>query len=155
MSVKDQIILNVELLRSPEKDTRKRATENLARLGSKSVLSLIPLLDDKDWIVRYRAAEALGMIRDERSVSPLLVCLKDEKDHVRYMSAKSLGEFKIPEIGIALIPLLKDENDYVRKTAAHSIKKSGSPTAIEEIRKALSHEEDPVVAERFREILTE
>lgn len=155
MSVQDQIILNVELLRNPSKDTRKRAAENLARLGSKSVLSLIPLLDDKDWIVRYRAAEALGMIADERSISPLLAGLRDEKDHVRYMSAKSLGEFGIPEIGIALIPLLKDENDYVRRITALSIKKSGSPTAIEEIRKALSREKDPAVADKFREILSE
>ena len=50
------------LLRSPDKCIRNRGMELFCFIGSDAVSSLGELLTDDEWTVRYRAAEALGII---------------------------------------------------------------------------------------------
>jgi len=105
----------IRSLSDPEKAVRSQAAMSLAGIGIPVIPKVIPLLNDKDWKVRYRAAEVLGMIKSRDVVRPLVTALSDEKDHVRYMAAKSLGLIQDPA---ALIPLRNcrlDENPYVRK----------------------------------------
>jgi len=47
-------------------------------------------MKEPKWETRYRAAEALGKIADEKAVRPLIQGLRDSRDHVRYMAAKGL-----------------------------------------------------------------
>jgi len=117
-------------LHDDTKDKRKEAMGKLVECGNPALIPLIDLLYDESWIIRYRAAEALGLIGDDRSIGPLTRCLKDEKDHVRYMAAKSLGFMKQPVSSFSLIPLLKDENEYVRKIAAISMGNIGGSRAV-------------------------
>jgi HEAT repeat protein len=111
----------IQALRDPEKAVRGQAAKALAEIGEAASGQLIPLLNDPDWKVRYRAAEALGIMREKKAVGPLIERLSDEKDHVRYMAAKSLGSL---EDTVALKSLEKcriDQNDYVRKMAEKAI----------------------------------
>lgn len=51
------------------------------------------LKDNKDDIVRWNAAEALGKTGDARAIEPLIAALKDDKDHyVREKAAEALGK---------------------------------------------------------------
>src|SRR5674476_819357 len=57
-------------------DMRWGAAFALARIGVPAVDLLIPALDDKDSVVRLRAAWALGQIGDQRAVDRLIyTCL--------------------------------------------------------------------------------
>jgi HEAT repeat protein len=111
----------IAALGDPDKGVRAQAAVSLGETGIPAEETLIRLMDNHDWKIRYRAAEALGMIPGERAVPALVDALEDEKDHVRYMAAKSLG---IRRDGRALAPLtacLKDENEYVRNAAAKAL----------------------------------
>lgn len=109
--------LFIRALRDPEKAVRAQATMALARIGEPAVGRLIELLCDPDWKVRYRAAEALGLMKEKRAVHPLIGLLSDEMDHVRYMAAKSLSMLNDPAALDPLNQCLKDENPYVRRMA--------------------------------------
>lgn len=58
------------------KDVRWGAANALARIGTAAVDPLIAALDDKDSVVRLRAAWALGQIGDKRPVDKLILTLR-------------------------------------------------------------------------------
>jgi len=62
----------------------------------------IAMLDDEDPSRRWRAAETLGRIRDDRAVEPLILALDDEDWRVRQKAAWALGKVGDPR---ALVPL--------------------------------------------------
>jgi hypothetical protein len=107
----------VQALRDPVKEVRSQATRAMATMGEPAGEKLISLLNDPDWKVRYRAAEALGMMKFPGSKKPLIERLSDPRDHVRYMAVKALGEFGDTDVLDSIRPCLHDENPYVRKIA--------------------------------------
>jgi len=110
-----------QALRDPEKAVRDQATRNLSGFGEQASGLLINLLGDPDWKVRYRAAEALGAMKDGKAGKTLTSVLRDEKDHVRYMAAKALGQIQYHQAIPGLEVCLHDENRYVRKMAAEAL----------------------------------
>ncbi|MBP2132319.1 HEAT repeat protein [Methanomicrobium sp. W14] len=151
MMPEDKISRNISSLYSTDKKTREEATKNLVESGPKAVPQLLSLLDNPEWKIRYRAAEALGLIKDERAVIPLVKKLNDNKDHVRYMAAKSLGFFGEEKLSAPLIPLLSDENEYVRRITAVSLGVTGGNPAYESLKSALDRETD----ERAKKAMTD
>ena len=132
-------------LRDPVKEVRARSVENLVRLGEASIPPLLILLSDDDWKVRYRAAEALGMMHDPRALDPLIGLTNDEKDHVRYMATKSLSQIHGPRISPVLIRMLSDDHSYTRKAAAGGLARAAGPGVLESLQQALERESDPDV----------
>jgi len=146
-----QVIPNlIDAFQDPDKMVRAGAMDALVAIGSPAVEDLIEALQKDDWVMRYRVAEALGRIADERTIEPLLGCLGDRKDHVRYIGAKGLGisgEMRaVPEI----IPLLSDENEFVRRSAATALGELGGEAAFEALEASLSGE----TSERVQDIIT-
>jgi HEAT repeat protein len=135
----------IRALRAGDKAERERVSRGLALAGKVAVVPLLGLLEDESWVLRYRAAEALGRIRDPRAVLPLIATLRDEKDHVRYMAAKALCRFTEGRAEEPLIVLLDDPNMYVRRMAACALAGIASDRACRALAAALSRETDPVV----------
>jgi len=127
-------------LSDPDKAVRAEAMHGLAAIGRPAVPACIALLQDGDWKVRYRAAEALGLIGDGEAYAPLTAALGDEKDHVRYMAAKGLGLLGDPRAVTRLGAMQRDENEFVRRSAAGSLGKIGGEEAIGMLRAALRDE---------------
>ena len=121
----DCIPILIQSLKDPEKGVRSQATQALVMMGEPAVKDLLNLLSNPDWKVRYRTAEALGMIGDDKAASPLIELLSDNKDHVRYMAAKSLSILRNPGAREALQRCQMDENAYVRKMASFALLKIG------------------------------
>ena len=119
----DDIDTFVQALRDPVKEVRGQAMLALAMIGEPAAGKLIYLLHDPDWKVRYRAAEALGMMKYQKAKAPLIERLSDPRDHVRYMAVKALSEFGDEDVRTAIKPCLYDENPYVRKIAAKTLGK--------------------------------
>jgi HEAT repeat protein len=115
------IVALARALHDPVKDVRAAATAGLASVGRPAIDALTEALADGNWIVRYRAAEALGSVRDERSVTALILALEDRRDHVRYMAAKGLGRLGDRRARGPLSAALADENEFVRRAAREAL----------------------------------
>lgn len=111
----------IAALRDDEKQVRNAAADALGSIGESAIPQISVLLTDQWWIVRYRACEALSMMKTISVYPHLQYALSDERDHVRYMAAKGLMNLRNPSAIPDLIPLLQDENPYVRAMAEKAI----------------------------------
>jgi HEAT repeat protein len=111
----------IEALADFDKSVREQATLALSTIGKAAVEPLAEAMKEPRWETRYRAAEALGRIADEKAVKPLIAGLRDSRDHVRYMAAKGLHQVGDSDAIEPLIILLRDENVYVRTMAVHTL----------------------------------
>ncbi|MDV2482867.1 HEAT repeat domain-containing protein [Methanoculleus sp. Wushi-C6] len=124
----------------PDKSVRAEAMRGLAALGTPAVPACTALLQNPDWRVRYRAAEALGLIRDAGAYAPLVAALGDGKDHVRYMASKGLGLLGDRGAVAHLAAMQRDSNEFVRRSAAGSLGKLGGEEAVSALAAALPGE---------------
>lgn len=92
----------------------------------KAVNLLIPLLDDRDTLVRRNTAEALGKIGDLQSKPMLLGKLDDPEPSVREAAARSLGWLSEvdSETRSKLTLLLQDDDTSVRRAASHALSRN-------------------------------
>jgi len=143
----------ISRLSDRDKTVRAEAMHGLVAIGKPAVPSCIALLSDGDWKVRYRAAEALGLLGDGEAYAPLVAALDDEKDHVRYMAAKGLGLLGDPRAVGLLGRMHEDENEFVRRSAARSLGTIGGGEAVLALRRALDGETTEGVRATIREAL--
>ena len=111
----------LEKLQSPDEVERWSATEQLAQLQSKeSALPLLHRLTDSNFLVRLKAASALGHLGDGRAVEPLIACVRNEQeeDDVRAAAARSLGDLGDARAVEALITCLQRSDEGPHRTAA-------------------------------------
>jgi cyclophilin family peptidyl-prolyl cis-trans isomerase/HEAT repeat protein len=81
-------------LRSPDSDLRWQSANALARIRegiSVAVPALLPLLEDKDALVRAHAARALGVAKATQAIDPLIRLLADKDERVVASSITALG----------------------------------------------------------------
>jgi HEAT repeat protein len=134
-----------------DKSVREQAMLALSATGQAAIEPLSAAMKEPKWETRYRAAEALGKIADDRAVKPLIQGLKDNRDHVRYMAAKGLRELGDSNAIEPVTILLKDENRYVRMMAVRALGAIGGDNARAALRAAQENEPD----EKVREAITE
>jgi HEAT repeat protein len=135
----------IEALADFDKSVREQATLALSNIGKAAIEPLAEAMKEPKWETRYRAAEALGKIADEKAVQPLIQGLRDSRDHVRYMAAKGLHDLGDSDAVEPLIILLKDENVFVRLMAVHALGALGGKKVQKALEKALEAEEDEKV----------
>lgn len=141
--VKDEIDIQIDLLKDPDWVVRREAAITLGEMGDeRCVEPLCHALHDGDWQVREVAVEALGQIgspavemlikllrdwdirksvinalgkiRDERVLDPLMLQLRnDEFKDDATNALVELGEPALPR----LVTALKDKDELVRKQA--------------------------------------
>jgi HEAT repeat protein len=143
----------LEDLGSPDKAVRNTAAQNLAASGDEAVPLILPLLDDESWVLRYRACEILGLMKNPANNSCLQRKLTDEKDHVRYMAVKGLGLSEDPAAVPAIIPMLSDENNFVRRISVLMLGHLGGGNR--ELKELQTRETDPAVRASLKKILPE
>ncbi len=143
-------------LRTSDKAIRGYAMQALAAAAPASLPVLTPLMEDGDWVVRYRAAEALGLAGEGSAVGVLQAHLTDSKDHVRYMAVKSLGllhaEIAAEEIAERLC---EDENPYVRRMAVRTLVLMDAADCSDLFRRVRMDETDETVRAAIYEALGE
>lgn len=130
----------ISRLSDREKAVRVEAMHGLVAIGRPAVPACIALLRNSDWKVRYRAAEALGLLGDGEAYAPLIAALDDEKDHVRYMAAKGLGLLGDLRAAGRLGRMRDDENEFVRRSVARSLGAIGGEEAVLALHEALNSE---------------
>lgn len=143
----------IEALGDFDKSVREQATLALSAIGKAAIEPLSAAIKEPKWETRYRAAEALGKIADEKAVKPLIQALRDNRDHVRYMAAKGLREFGNSDALEPMIILLKDENRYVRMMAVRALGAIGGKKAHDALKSSLDVETDEKVKEAITEAM--
>jgi len=143
----------IEALGDFDKSVREQATLALSAIGKAAIEPLSAVMKEPKWETRYRAAEALGKIADEKAIKPLIQALKDNRDHVRYMAAKGLREIGDSDAIEPMIILLKDENRYVRMMAVRALGAIGGKKVHDALKKALESENDEKVKEAITEAM--
>jgi len=106
-------------LRDLDARVRARACAAAASYGDRAAVEPIiaNLQNDKDTRSRLAAAQALGVVRDERSVRPLAEALNDKKAEVRAAAAASLAAVGDARAMDPLRTRLKKEKDKVARAA--------------------------------------
>ncbi|MFA5416235.1 MAG: HEAT repeat domain-containing protein, partial [Methanoregula sp.] len=143
----------VEALADFDKAVREQAMLALTAIGKAAVEPLAAAMKEPKWETRYRAAEALGKIADDKAVKPLIQGLKDNRDHVRYMAAKGLRVLGDTDALAPMIILLKDENRFVRMMAVRALSAIGGRTVNEALAQALETETDEKVQEAIKDAM--
>jgi hypothetical protein len=114
-------------VREEAKSVLQKNTVGGNKVDARSVNPIIGALKDADQGVRYRAAQALGQIKNATAVDSLIAALNDEDRDVRTQAAWALGEI---DDARAVDPLsytsVKDADGYVREEAKNALKKLGS-----------------------------
>ena len=143
----------VEALADFDKAVREQAMLALSAIGKAAVEPLAAAMKEPKWETRYRAAEALGKIADEKAVKPLIQGLKDNRDHVRYMAAKGLRVLGDSDALAPMIILLKDENRFVRMMAVRALSAIWGNKVNDALAQALETETDDKVKEAITEAM--
>jgi HEAT repeat protein len=155
--VKDEIDIQIDLLKDPDWVVRREAAITLGEMGDeRCVEPLSKALYDgdwqvrevvvdalgqigspavevlikllRDWDVRKYAINALGKIRDERVLEPLMVQLRNEEFREDATNALvELGEPTLPR----LVEALKDKDEAVRKQAVVALGRIKHDEAID------------------------
>jgi HEAT repeat protein len=155
--VKDEIEIQIDLLKDPDWVVRREAAITLGEMGDeRCVEPLCHALCDGDWQVREVAIEglgqigspaverlikllrdwdvrkyaiaALGKIRDERVLDPLMLQLRNDEFKDDALNALvELGQPALPR----LVTALKDKDENVRKQAVLALGRIKHPEAIE------------------------
>lgn len=165
--VKDEVEIQIDLLKEKDWFRRKEAAITLGEMGDeRAVAPLITALRDDEWNVREAAEDALTMIGSP-AVAPLIKALREY--HIRRYVIKILGrikdervldplfvqlrneEFKddataaLVEVGLPaverLTAVLNDKDKNVRKHAVQALGAIGLPEAVEMLIEATKDEE--------------
>ncbi|MEQ8192549.1 MAG: HEAT repeat domain-containing protein, partial [Candidatus Eremiobacterota bacterium] len=100
-----------------------------------AVKPLIKALKDADPHVRWRAAAALGKLRDESAVEEIKRLLNDPKDFVREYAVESLGVIgDLRAVDTLMSKGLRDKSNAVKLKVVKALVILGDPKAIDSIR---------------------
>ncbi len=93
----------IKLLSSHKDKAREGARHTLVAMGKAAVPSLIEALKNKNTLMRWEAAKALGEISDPDTAPVLVKALEDQEFDVRWLAAEGLIKMNIK----GLKPLLE------------------------------------------------
>jgi HEAT repeat protein len=118
---------------------------------------LLTALEDPNYLVRSRAAEALGNIGDDRAVRPLMDALKRgaEYPEVRSRAAEALGQLKATEAVEPLTESLTGMVWNVRYQAVIALGRIGDPAARDAVEQVVRYDPNFSVRAVAREALQE
>lgn len=165
--VKDEVEIQIDLLKEKDWFRRKEAAVTLGEMGDeRAVAPLITALRDDEWNVRESAEDALtmigspaveplikalreyqirryvikvlGRIKDERVLDPLFVQLRNEE--FKDDATAALVEVGLPAVE-RLMAVLNDKDRNVRKHAVLALGAIGLPEAVELLIEATKDED--------------
>ncbi len=116
-------------LRDFDKERRRKAVYKLGMLGGEEALrALMVAVEDtnEDTIVRGRAAQMLGKMRDSRAVIPLITALKARGYQTPIHAAQALGRIGDKRAIRPLVELVdQHQNEAARKAAEEALERLG------------------------------
>ncbi len=107
-------------LGSPDDGKRVKARQSLVSKGKAALPSLIEALRNKEYLVRWEAAKALGEMGDPQAAPALVEALEDKEFDVRWLAAEGLIQLNVNGIKPLLQALEKRrDSEFLREGAHH------------------------------------
>jgi HEAT repeat protein len=123
-------------LRDFDKERRRRAVYKLGMVGSEEALRALMSAvenDNEDVIVRGRAAQMLGKLRDARAVAPLITALRARGYQTPIHAAEALGRIGDKRAIPHLLELVaQNAHEGARKAAQTALTRLGHDSDTEE-----------------------
>lgn len=137
--VKDEIDIQIDLLKDPDWTVRREAVVTLGEMGDeRCVAPLVHALQDGDWQVREAVVEALGQVGSP-AVEHLIKRLRDWD--IRKSAIRALGKIKDERV---LDPLMQQlHHDEFKDDATEALVELGTP-AVERLVGALKDKDEMV-----------
>ncbi|MEW6599360.1 MAG: DUF3859 domain-containing protein [Nitrospirota bacterium] len=133
----------VNALYDKDAQVRSYAESYLKDMGAQAVKRLLPLMNEKDPVVRLSALRILGTLGEERALDPLLKALGNDKlRSVASEAIEPLGGIKHSRALKTLIQLLKDDNSNIRHHAINALGSMGDNQAVTPLLELLETEKD-------------
>jgi HEAT repeat protein len=137
--VKDEIDIQIDLLKDPDWTARREAVVTLGEMADeRCVEPLVNALRDGDWQVREAVIEALGQVGSP-AVERLIKMLRDWD--LRKSVIRALGKIKDERVLDPLMQLL--HNDEFKHDATEALIELGAPS-VERLIGALTHKDEGV-----------
>jgi pilus retraction protein PilT len=144
----------IELLQDPDPDTRSGAMTVASVFDDVRIVpATIQLLKDSDWWIRISAADALGRLKDPRSVDPLIAILGDAD--VKWAAVEALGRIGDPRALPGLGRMLADPAPDVRIEVMLALKNFKHPQVSNALTGMAQNDPDRGVRTHALEILDE
>lgn len=124
---------------------RKFARHRRGRDNSEIRPLLCAALEDENWSVRWAAAEALAMLRDQAVIPQLQVCLNDPSWIVQVASIRALVELGAQDAAPYMLSHLQSSRKPVREAAAEALGELEYRRAIQPLGEVLKQEPDEFV----------
>lgn len=112
---------------TPEGET---ARASIRALWASEPARLLTALHEARYVLRARAADALGMLGDAAAVADLLSALGDEVDVVRGHAANALGQIGDLRAVDPLIDMLGGDDVWLQWAAAEALGHLADPAAV-------------------------
>jgi len=139
----------ISILNSDKIDTDSRclAAYALGKIENESALNavdaLILALKDNEGKMRATAAQALGIIKNQKSFEPLIQAANDLNENVRLQAIIALGNIKDSDaIGHLVQALQKDNNAEVRSAAASALGTFEDLGTVDPLAISFKHDKD-------------
>jgi HEAT repeat protein len=142
-------LLKILLDRNAKAEERAVAADRLGRAREKAAAdAMLEVVQDgaEADILRYKAARALGVLKDKRAV-PLLTGLLGSQSadrHLRVVSALALGNLGTEDSFVALRAAASDPDSLIRYKALQALQRTPNSSNRDTVEKALS-DLDPYV----------
>jgi len=111
----------IAALSSHDDGVRMRARHSLVAMGKAALPSLIAALKNKNNLVRWEAAKALGEIGDPKAAPDLVKALEDEDFDIRWLAAVALIEMNIKALKPLLHALMEQGDSILIREGAHHV----------------------------------
>ena len=120
---KDETSVDSLITRLADKNgqTRESARMRLLSIGKPAVPVLIEALGDRNKLVRWEAAKALGQIQDPIAAPPLVKALRDKVFDIRWLAAESLIAIGSDSVVPIIQELLQFSDDPWLVQGAHHV----------------------------------
>lgn len=140
--------LQVELLGTPDWDTRTRAFDSLQQEGTAALDALVTGTTHTNWRVRRNCADLLDHLADDRCAASLVRLLRDPVESVRRLAVHALScqGCKVCPLNVDIVAHLieqvrVDRNVRVRRVAVHQLGCQPPDTRAANFLRALLREE--------------
>lgn len=134
----------VDEIKTADSDGIKRIIDVLGKEGILALDTLIIRLNDPEPQIRKAVIEALGQLKDSRTVDTLLQRLNDSDVEVRDAVANTLGNFGTPKILDVFISQLDHPDWRVRKAAADGLGVMKTAKSLESLFKKINDPDSEV-----------
>ncbi|MFX0123716.1 MAG: HEAT repeat domain-containing protein [Candidatus Hodarchaeota archaeon] len=145
------LLVVIDALEDPITILRQNAVETLGKIGEKYTRDLLPaVLKDPDPGVRWRAAKALALLGDNRSVKNLSEAIGTGFHDEAILLLAKMGDFAVRHLS----KLLETSNEVVRIAVTQALGNIGSKRTIKPLISALN-DDSPLVRENAVKILVQ